>query len=135
MPSRMFRAAFAGSAALAGFAACTRTETRADRSLERAADDTVQTPFGVSIGALNDFDVVGPNGEKYGEVEYVLVDAAGAPSAVVVELDADRFGAERLVRMDVDQLSMRQGDGERALVSPLSVADAGRLETYGEKGR
>ena len=132
MPGKVFWAAFAvGAVVAAGFSGCGRDGVRGDNaSLVRATDEAVATPFGVSVRELADFDVVGPNGDEFGEVDYVLVDASGQPTAVVVELEDRLFGADRRVQMAIDSLSLRQGENSRALVSPLTIEEVRALDAY-----
>ena len=43
-------------------------------------------PFNVSVDALDDMDVVGPDNAEIGEVDEVLMDASGQVVAVVTEV-------------------------------------------------
>lgn len=132
MPGKVFWAAFAVGAVLAaGFSGCSRDGARdGSAGLVRATDEGAATPFGVSVRDLANFDVVGPNGDEFGEVDYVLVDAEGRPTAVVVELEDRLFGADRRVQMALDSLPLRQGEDSRALVSPLTIEEVRALEAY-----
>jgi hypothetical protein len=62
---------------------------------------------GYTAAQLDDADLVNHAGMQLGEVEAVLVDPAGAPSAVLVELEDDMFGEERLIEIGLDELTAR----------------------------
>ena len=60
---------------------------------------------GFTVAQLDDADVVTRDGLEIGEVEGVLLDTAGKPAAVLVELEDDVFGRERLIVIELTELS------------------------------
>jgi hypothetical protein len=86
-------------------------------------DRRVIEPFNLTVDQLDDLDVVTASGERLGEVEEVLMDAAGRPVAVTVEL---RGGDDRDRIIRLDQLRL---DGRR-LVTGLSRAQVEALPVW-----
>lgn len=85
-------------------------------------------PFAITVDALDDMDVYGPDGEQIGEVEDVLAGADGAPAAIALETEGflgTGIGGEDVV-VPFDRLTL---EGDR-LVAPITEADLETLETW-----
>lgn len=73
---------------------------------EPAARPQAARPGATALTAaqLDDADVLDRSGRELGEVEAVLLGPDGKPAAVLVELEDDVFGRERLVEIDLAEL-------------------------------
>ncbi|WP_269714483.1 PRC-barrel domain-containing protein [Caulobacter sp. NIBR2454] len=60
-----------------------------------ARDENVPAKGAYTVGQVEDADVIDSANKKAGEVEHVLLDAAGKPTAVVIEID--RMGLDKKV--------------------------------------
>jgi hypothetical protein len=60
-----------------------------------ARDEAQPAKGAFTVGHIEDADVVDSANRKAGEVEHVLLDAMGKPTAVVIEID--RVGADKRV--------------------------------------
>ena len=60
-----------------------------------AHDEAQLAKGGFTVGHIEDADVVDSAGRKTGEVEHVLLDPAGKPTAIVIEID--RTGPDKKV--------------------------------------
>ena len=100
---------FAGAATLA-FAGAAGAYTYH----ERAADRDASTMLGVSVGQIDDADVVTADGRHVGDVEAVLTNAAGIPRGRAGAAGRRRFRRDRL-----DHQSLRA-------VGPQRPGNAGR---------
>lgn len=95
--------------------------------LREAEDDAmIVQPFNVSVDKLEDMDLVGPGGEDIGEIDEVLVDAAGQPAAVAAEVGGFLGVGERDVVIQLDQLRL---DGDR-LATDLTKEQLEALPDY-----
>ena len=74
----------------------------------RAKNPDQQTSLGASVRQIDDADLIGDDGRELGDVEYVLIGPDGEPGAVVVELDDDRFGENRYVKLELAKLTLRE---------------------------
>ena len=63
-------------------------------------------PFNLTVDQIDDMGVFGPDGEKIGEIEEVLTDAAGKPLAASVEVGGFLGIGERKVVVMLDQLRL-----------------------------
>lgn len=88
-------------------------------------DRRVIAPFNLTVDQLDDLDVFTAGGERLGEVEEVLMDAAGQPVAITVELGGI-LGGDREHIVALDQLRL---DGQR-LVTNLSRAQVEALPLW-----
>lgn len=90
-------------------------------------DDNVKVPsLKRTVGQLDDMDVMGPDGKKIGEVEEVLMDAAGQPVAVVVDVEHGVGMGDKEVIVGLDQL---RDDGQ-TLTTALSNTQLGTLPIW-----
>lgn len=106
----------------------------------RARDADQVTTLGVTVRQLDDADLIGEDGRDLGDVEYVLLSADGEASAVVVELDDDRFGDDRYVKIMLEGLTLREDvdddpddwddEVEYDLVSTITVAEARDMKNF-----
>ncbi len=88
----------------------------------------VVPPFNLIVDQIDDMDVFGPGGEKIGEIDEVLTDAAGKPVAVSVEVGGFLgIGAREVVVM-LDQLRL---EGQR-IVTSLTKAQVEALPRWNE---
>lgn len=82
----------------------------APTGMHEAEDKSVMVPtLNVTIDALEEMDIYGPNGEEVGEVEAVLVDASAQPVAVAAEVGGFLGMGEKEVVIGLDQLA-KNGD-------------------------
>lgn len=63
-----------------------------------------------TVGQIEDADVVDSANRKAGEVEHVLLDAAGKPTAIVIEID--RMGPDKKVVVALADVSVAQEPGD-----------------------
>ncbi len=83
-------------------------------------------PFNLTVDQIDDMGVFGPDGEKIGEIEEVLTDAAGKPLAASVEVGGFLGIGERKVVVMLDQLRLV---GQR-LVTSLTKAQIEALQRW-----
>lgn len=75
------------------------------------AQNEAQPAKGVfTVGQIEDADVIDSANRKAGEVEHVLLDAAGKPTAVVIEVD--RMGLDRKVVVALADLTVVPEPGD-----------------------
>lgn len=75
--------------------------------LREAEDESlIVQPFNVSIDDLEDMDVFTPAGEEIGEVDEVLVDAAGNVVAVAIEAGGFLGMGDKRVVVGLDRLRL-----------------------------
>jgi hypothetical protein len=77
-------------------------------------ESMVVQPFNLAVDRIDDMDVYGANGEKIGEVDEVLMNAAGQAVAVSVEVGGFLGIGGREVIVSLDQLRL---EGERFVTS------------------
>ncbi len=63
-----------------------------------------------TVGHIEDADVIDSVNRKAGEVEHVLLDTAGKPTAVVIEID--RMGADKKVVVSLADLTASPEPGD-----------------------
>lgn len=94
-----------------------------------AAAQTAQPPAPSSSAGhwkLDDMQVIGSNGQKVGEVEEALIDAAGKVSAVVIDVGGVMGVGEKEVVLQLDQLRFENG----RLVTSLTKEQAEALPNW-----
>ncbi|MBP2293353.1 PRC-barrel domain-containing protein [Azospirillum rugosum] len=90
-------------------------------------DDNVMVPgLNLTVGQLDDMNILGAGDTKFGEVEEVLMNSAGQPVALVVDLERSVGIGDKDVIVGLDQL---RADG-RNLITGLSSAQLGALPTW-----
>ena len=89
--------------------ATTETETETQGYLEIEDDATIIAPFNLTMEELDDYDVIGSTGEKFGEIEDFLTDASGEPVAVVIETEGFLGIGDEDVIVTLDQLELVDG--------------------------
>lgn len=96
-------------------------------TLPLALPAVAQTTNLSELVEIDDLDVVGIDGDQIGEVETVLVDRAGTPVALVVEID-DGFPdqGDRDVVIGLDVLSWQNG----RYVTDMTSADVEALPRW-----
>jgi hypothetical protein len=77
-------------------------------------EQLVVQPFNLAVDRIDDMDVYGPGDEKIGEIDDVLMNAAGQPVAVSVEVGGSLGIGGREVIVMLDQLRL---DGQRFMTS------------------
>jgi hypothetical protein len=77
-------------------------------------EQLVVQPFNLAVDRIDDMDVYGPGDEKIGEIDDVLMNAAGQPVAVSVEVGGFLGIGGREVIVMLDQLQL---DGQRFVTS------------------
>lgn len=82
-------------------------QLRAAETADAAPDGGAVDVASLTAAQLDDADIVNRSGMELGEVEAVLLGPDGNPAAVLVELDDDAFGAERLIEIDLAELEAR----------------------------
>ena len=91
------------------------------------ADGVMISAFGQNADTVEDWDVVGPDGAKIGEVEEIVGTEAGTASALVVEFeDGSIFDKEREVVVPLDQFSF----ADNKLTLSADAAAVGAMEAY-----
>lgn len=75
--------------ASAFLAAAITTPALAQTTWVEIDEDVALQPWGSTVDAVEDLDVIGANGTKIGEVEEVVGTAPGTPSAIVVDFSDD----------------------------------------------
>ena len=99
------------------------TETRADTAMTSAA-----VAMGMTRQELEDADVLSTDNTDLGDVETLVLDAAGTLTGVVVELEGP--GDPRVV-VPVDQLtSITSADGSKDLTTTLTAAQLQALPAW-----
>jgi sporulation protein YlmC with PRC-barrel domain len=77
-----------------------------DVLVEIDRDATLVPGLGISVGELEDMRIFGANGEEIGEIDDVLGDAAGQPSAVTLEVGGFLGMGEREVVIGLDEIEV-----------------------------
>jgi hypothetical protein len=77
---------------------------------EAEDDDLVVQPFNLTVDQIEDMDLKGAGGEEIGEVDDVLIDAAGQPVAVTLEVGGFLGVGDREVVLGLDQLKLMDDD-------------------------
>lgn len=96
-----------------------------------ARDETLTAKGSFTVGQIEDADVIDSANRKAGEVEHVLLDAAGKPTAVVIEID--RVGPDKKVVVALADVSVapEPGDPEDHLVrTKLTKAQLANLPDW-----
>ncbi len=75
-----------------------------------ARDETLTAKGSFTVGQIEDADVIDSANRKAGEVEHVLLDAAGKPTAVVIEID--RVGPDKKVVVALADVSVAPEPGD-----------------------
>jgi hypothetical protein len=73
-------------------------------------DDMVVQPFNVTVDDIEDMDLKSAGGDDIGEVEEVLSDASGQPTAIAVEVGGFLGIGDREVVLGLDQVQLMDGD-------------------------
>ncbi|MGF7176470.1 PRC-barrel domain-containing protein [Azospirillum doebereinerae] len=90
-------------------------------------DDKLVVPgFNLTVDQIDDMNVMGANNAKIGEVEEVLMNAAGQPVAVVVDVENSVGIGDKEVVVGLDQLRLDGG----TLVTALSNGQIAALPTW-----
>ncbi|MDN2580676.1 PRC-barrel domain-containing protein [Aquibium sp. ELW1220] len=77
-----------------------------DVLVEIERDETIVPGLGISVDELEDMRIFGANGEEIGEIDDVLGDAAGQPSAVTLEVGGFLGMGEREVVIGLDEIEV-----------------------------
>lgn len=96
-----------------------------------ARDEAQPAKGAFTVGQVEDADVLDAAGRKAGEVEHVLLDAAGKPTAVVIEID--RMGPDKKVVVALADVTVapEPGDpGDHIVRSRLSKAQLTALPDW-----
>ncbi|WP_180896926.1 PRC-barrel domain-containing protein [Caulobacter flavus] len=75
-----------------------------------ARDEALSAKGSFTVGQIEDADVIDSANRKAGEVEHVLLDAAGKPTAVVIEID--RVGPDKKVVVALADVSVAPEPGD-----------------------
>lgn len=75
-----------------------------------ARNETQPAKGAFTVGQIEDADVIDSANRKAGEVEHVLLDAAGKPTAVVIEID--RMGPDKKVVVALADVSVAPEPGD-----------------------
>ena len=90
---------------------------------EAEDDDLVVQPFNLTIDQIEDMDLRSGDGEEIGEVDEVLIDAAGQPVAVTLEVGGFLGVGDREVVLGLDQLKLLDDqfvtDADKATIEAL----------------
>lgn len=105
------------AAALATTASTTKAQQAAAPAAEYREvrdEQMVVQPFNLAVDRMDDMDVYGAGGEKIGEIDEVLMNAAGQPVAVSVDVGGFLGIGGQEVIVALDQLRL---DGQRFVTS------------------
>ncbi|WP_454716126.1 PRC-barrel domain-containing protein [Caulobacter segnis] len=75
-----------------------------------ARNETQPAKGAFTVGHIEDADVIDSANRKAGEVEHVLLDAAGKPTAIVIEID--RMGPDKKVVVALADVSVAPEPGD-----------------------
>ncbi|MET0336458.1 MAG: PRC-barrel domain-containing protein [Caulobacter sp.] len=75
-----------------------------------ARDENVPAKGAFTVGQVEDADVIDSANKKAGEVEHVLLDSAGKPTAVVIEID--RMGLDKKVVVALADVTVAPEPGD-----------------------
>lgn len=81
-----------------------------------ARDENVPAKGAFTVGQVEDADVIDSANKKAGEVEHVLLDAAGKPTAVVIEIDRMGLDKKVVVALADVTVSPEPGDADDFIV-------------------
>ncbi len=120
--------ALAAAAVLSAAVSAVSQQASAPGYREVTDGQLVIQPFNLTVDQIDDMGVFGPDGEKIGEIEEVLTDAAGKPLAASVEVGGFLGIGERKVVVMLDQLRLV---GQR-LVTSLTKAQIEALQRWND---
>ena len=75
-----------------------------------ARNETQPAKGAFTVGQIEDADVIDSANRKAGEVEHVLLDTAGKPTAVVIEID--RMGPDKKIVVALADVSVAPEPGD-----------------------
>jgi hypothetical protein len=75
-----------------------------------ARDETQPAKGAFTVGHVEDADVIDSANRKAGEVEHVLLDASGKPTAIVIEID--RMGPDKKVVVALADVTVAPEPGD-----------------------
>lgn len=75
-----------------------------------ARDETVPAKGAFTVGQVEDADVIDSANKKAGEVEHVLLDSDGKPTALVIEID--RMGLDKKVVVALADVTVAPEPGD-----------------------
>ncbi|MBI1682538.1 PRC-barrel domain-containing protein [Caulobacter hibisci] len=75
-----------------------------------ARDEALAAKGAFTVGQIEDADVIDSANKKAGEVEHVILDAAGKPTAVIIEID--RVGPDKKVSVALADISVAPEAGD-----------------------
>src|SRR3954471_8321050 len=76
-----------------------------------ARDEAQPAKGAFTVGHIEDADVIDSANRKAGEVEHVLLDAAGKPTAIVIEID--RMGPDKKVVVALADVTVAPEPGDQ----------------------
>jgi len=88
--------------------AAVATSALAQTTIARVESQPAKGAF--TVGQIEDADVIDSANRKAGEVEHVLLDAAGKPTAIVIEID--RMGPDKKVVVALADVSVAAEPGD-----------------------
>jgi hypothetical protein len=90
---------------------------------EAEDDDLVVQPFNLTVDQIEDMDLESAGGDEIGELDDVLVDGAGQPVAVTLEVGGFLGVGDREVVLGLDQLKLMDDrfvtDADKATIEAL----------------
>jgi len=90
---------------------------------EAEDDDLIVQPFNLTVDQIEDMDLKDAGGDEIGEVDDVLIDAAGQPVAVTIEVGGVLGIGDREVVLGLDQLKLMDDhfvtDADKATIEAL----------------
>lgn len=115
------------SATLAAVAVALPAASLAQAKWVEIADDVTVTEFGQTVGAIDDWEVMGPDGARIGEVEEVIGRDANAATALTVDFDDGAgFGDRDDVIVPLDKFSF----ADNRLTLNVDAEAVGGMEIY-----
>lgn len=107
----------------------TATGALAQTAWVEIADNVVVTEFNQNVAAIDDWDVMGPDEMKIGEVEDVIGAQAGTATALTVEFEDNAgFGNRDDVIVPLDQFAF----ADNRLTLNADAAAIGGMDVYND---
>ncbi len=95
-----------------------------------ARDESQPTQHKATVGQIEDADVNDSAGRRAGEVEHVLLDSAGKPTAVVIEIDRPGPDKKVVVALADVTVTPQPKDDDMIVHTKLSKAQLAALPDW-----
>lgn len=95
-----------------------------------ARDESLPTQHKATVGQIEDADVKDSTGRRAGEVEHVLLNAAGKPTAVVIEIDRPGLDKKVVVALADVTVTPQPRDDDMIVHTKLTKAQLAALPDW-----